>query len=66
MFRLVFGTLSILGIAHDPRPLKLHVVASCRLVQHESLDHDVEHQFLNLDVTQGNIRLVLSFPVHNS
>ena len=46
----------MLGIAHDPPPLQIHVVPGCRFVQHD---------FLNLDVTQSSYRRVLSFPVHN-
>ena len=40
MFRLVFGILGILGIAHAPPYLKLHVVPGCRFIQHESQEHD--------------------------
>ena len=46
MFRLVYGILSILGSAHDPRSLKLRVIPSCIFVQHESP---------NREVTQGGI-----------
>ena len=42
---------------HDPRSLKLHVVPSCRFVQHESLNHYVK---------QVSVRLVVSSSVHNS
>ena len=57
MFRLVSGILSICGVTHGPRFLKLHVVPSCRFLQHESLNHDV---------TQDSTRLFLSFSVHNN
>ena len=56
LFRLFFGFLSIWAIEHDPRSLKLHVVPSCRFVQHESL---------NLDVTQDINQFFLYSSVYN-
>ena len=41
MFRLVFEIYSKLGIEHDLRSLRLHVVPGCRFVQHELLNLDV-------------------------
>ena len=52
MFLRVSGTLSIVGIAHDPLSLKLHVVPGCRFVQ---------HVVLNLDVIQDSNRRLLHF-----
>ena len=52
MFHLVFDILSIFGIEHDPRSLRLHVAPGCCFVQYE---------FLHLDVIQDSSRLFLIF-----